>query len=449
MAQTRTSCPRCRQPVVVDVTQLFDVNVDPKAKQALLSGGYNIIHCQNCGYEGNLSTPIVYHDPDKELLLTFFPSELGLPLNEQERLIGPLITQVTNHLPNEKRKAYLFRPQTVLTMQGLIERILEKDGISKEMLQAQQQRVNVLQRLMAATSDEARAVIAKQEDALIDEQFFMIVNRLVDSAMAGGDEQGAQMLADMTNKLLPITTMGRAMQEQAQEQDAAVKSIQEAAKNGLTREALIDLVINAPTETRLNTLVSLARSGMDYTFFQLLSQKIEKAQEPERQRLIDLRDKLVDLTQEIDEEVKKQVNEAQALLETLVSATNLEQAISQNLPKMTELFVEILKSELQKAQKGDNKARQEKLQAIISMIQQISTPPAEIGLIETMLDAPNETELRKIFEENREDLTPEFMQFLNGLINQAQTQKQEPEIVNKLQQVYRLALRFTMEANLK
>jgi hypothetical protein len=110
MPQTRTSCPRCRQPVLVDVTQLFDVNVDPKAKQLLLSGGYNLIRCQSCGYEGNLSTPIVYHDPDKELLLTFFPPELGLPLNEQERLIGPLITQVTHKLPNEKRKAYLFRP---------------------------------------------------------------------------------------------------------------------------------------------------------------------------------------------------------------------------------------------------------------------------------------------------------------------------------------------------
>jgi hypothetical protein len=30
-----------------------------------------------------LAVPIVYHDPDKELLLTFFPPDLRTPVNEQ------------------------------------------------------------------------------------------------------------------------------------------------------------------------------------------------------------------------------------------------------------------------------------------------------------------------------------------------------------------------------
>ena len=41
MPQTRTSCPRCRQPVIADVEQLFDVTSDPEAKQRLLSGAVN------------------------------------------------------------------------------------------------------------------------------------------------------------------------------------------------------------------------------------------------------------------------------------------------------------------------------------------------------------------------------------------------------------------------
>ena len=65
---------------------------------------------KNCGYQGPLSTPVVYHDPEKEFFLTYFPPELGLPLNEQERMMGPYITQVVNRLPPEKRKAYLFPP---------------------------------------------------------------------------------------------------------------------------------------------------------------------------------------------------------------------------------------------------------------------------------------------------------------------------------------------------
>ena len=92
MPRVQVSCPQCRQPITAEMEQLFDVGNDPQAKQRFLSGNVNTANCPNCGYRGPLSTPIVYHDPEKELLLTFFPPELGLPLNEQERLIGPMIT---------------------------------------------------------------------------------------------------------------------------------------------------------------------------------------------------------------------------------------------------------------------------------------------------------------------------------------------------------------------
>src|SRR4030066_978607 len=122
MPKTRINCPNSRQPIIADIEQLFDVGQDPTAKQKFLAGMFNVAQCQSCGYQGLLATPIVYHDPAKELLLTYFPAELNLPVNEQEKMIGPLITQVTNGLPQEKRKAYLFRPQTMLTLQSMIEK---------------------------------------------------------------------------------------------------------------------------------------------------------------------------------------------------------------------------------------------------------------------------------------------------------------------------------------
>ena len=96
MPQTTVNCPNCRQLISADVRQLFDVGTDPSAKQQVLTGTLNLVNCPHCGYQGNLATPIVYHDPEKELLLTYFPPELGLPVNEQERIIGPLINQVMN-----------------------------------------------------------------------------------------------------------------------------------------------------------------------------------------------------------------------------------------------------------------------------------------------------------------------------------------------------------------
>ncbi len=58
MAKTQTMCPRCHQPVLVDMRQLFDLNTDPQAKQILLSGTYNVVRCQSCGYQGTVPSPL-------------------------------------------------------------------------------------------------------------------------------------------------------------------------------------------------------------------------------------------------------------------------------------------------------------------------------------------------------------------------------------------------------
>ena len=110
MSQARINCPNCKQPIVADIQQLFDVGEDPSAKAKLLSGMVNVVQCPYCKYQGNLSSVIVYHDPGKELLLTFVPPELGLQRDNSERLIGNLINQVINRLPNEQRKGYERNP---------------------------------------------------------------------------------------------------------------------------------------------------------------------------------------------------------------------------------------------------------------------------------------------------------------------------------------------------
>jgi hypothetical protein len=46
-----------------------------------------------------------------------------------------------NRLPQEQRKAYLLRPQSMFTFQTMIEKILEADGITKQMIEDQQNRL--------------------------------------------------------------------------------------------------------------------------------------------------------------------------------------------------------------------------------------------------------------------------------------------------------------------
>ncbi len=186
MPRTRINCPNCQQPVVAEIAQLFDISEDPSAKQKLLSGAFNLIQCPSCGYQGNIATPLVYHDPEKELLLTFVPPELGMKRDDQEKLIGSMINQVFNRLPQERRKGYLFNPQSTLTLQGLIERILEADGITREMIQAQQDRVNLIRRLAEVSDQAVLEEIARQEDKLIDAEFFNLLSRFIET---GNDDK--------------------------------------------------------------------------------------------------------------------------------------------------------------------------------------------------------------------------------------------------------------------
>jgi hypothetical protein len=447
MAKTTISCPQCKQPVAADITRVFDTNQDPAAKQTLLSGAYNLIQCPNCGFRGQAPTPIVYHDPDNELLLTFFPPELNVPVNRQEQMIGPMIKDITDNLPPEKRKAYLFNPQTMLTRQRLMERILEEDGITPEMLKDQQERLRLLQRL-AGISPESRPDAIKQEEALIDEQLFMILQQLIQSAAASGDEQSANVLSGLQQQILKNSTYGQKLLKQAQDQQTAVKALEKASKEGLTRQKLLDLLIDAAdNDIQLITLVSMARGGLDYGFFQLLSERVQLASGEEQKSLIELREKLLEMTHQIDEAVEAEKVRAGELLDAILESENIEEATLQALQGMNEIFFDVLRDRLRKARKDEDQAALAKLEQITQTIQKISSQGANFELIEALIKAEDKTAMQAILEENADDITDEFMQYLTELLGQTQKEGQEAT-AQKLQEVYGAVLRFTMKRNL-
>ena len=444
MSKTMINCPNCRQPISAEVEQLFDQGADPSAKQRLLSGAFNLVQCPHCGYQGNLATPIVYHDPTKELLITFVPTEIALPRDEQERVIGSMINQVINNLPQEKRKAYLLQPQSALTLQGLVEQILEKDGITHEMIEAQQKRLALIQRLMGVSQDVLEE-IARQEDKLIDAEFFGLLRRLVEASMMSGDQESAQALADLQQKLMPVTTFGRELQAQSKEVEAAMADLR-AAGEGLTREKLLDLIEKAPNDTRLNAYVSLARPAMDYSFFQMLSEKIDRARGDGRSRLVDLRTRLLELTSQIDQQMEARASSARQLLNELLESENVEEAILANIPSIDEFFVQELNSAMEAARGKGDLDLIGKLQKVVSVLEQMSSAPPEVALIEELLDAADESELNDLLEEHQEEITPEFISALANVMNQVEA-GDDQEFTQKVRAVYRKALRYSMQKN--
>lgn len=450
MAKVQTSCPRCKSPVAAEIEQVFDLNQDPQAKQRLLSGQVNVIHCPSCGYEGMLSAPIVYHDPEKEFLFTFVPSEMGLPVNEQERLLGPLINKIVDRLPLEKRKAYILRPQTMLTFQTMIEKILEGDGISREMIEDQQKRLALLQRLLTIPNAESRIEVIKQEEALIDEDFFNMFARLLEATLAQGDERSAKALSGLQQELVENTEVGHKIQEQSREAQDVIKVLQDASKDGLTLEKLVDIFIDAAdSDVKLSTVTSLVRTGMDYTFFQLLTERIDASPSETKPKLEAMRDKLLGYIQEIDNQRQLQMARTRKLLDAILASPNPQDALKDNFDHVDEYFVELVEKDLAEARNAADLNRIANLQKIKTVIEEASAPPPELAFVEQLLELKNYDERLELMQSKAEMITPEFTQMMAGLIAQTEAQNQPDELVAVLKEINRIAIRITMAAAMK
>ena len=451
MPQTQIACPRCKQLIPANVEQLFDVTHEPASKQRLLSGQSNFARCQYCGYEGRLATPIVYHDNDKELLLTFFPVELGLPINEQERMLGSMIKLVMERLPAEKRKGYLLKPQANLTYESMIETVLGKDGITPDMIKGQQERVQLIERLLQATKKEIRSELIKQNIKVIDEQFFALFSRIAQNAMSGGQEPIARALVDLQKQLLEETEFGRRLQESVGELEAATKVLQEAGKE-LTREKLLDIVLEAANDARLRAYASLARGGMDYVFFQNLSEKIDGASGDEKKRLESIREKLLDSVNEIDRKLEARFKQAQELIESILAKDDVEKATQENLEGFSQDTVDVVNQLLREASDKNDYTRMGKLQKMVQVLQSASAPPPEIAFIEQLLQAPDHEAIEKMLTGNDAMVNQQFVEALSGLVAQMEAQgDSNPEakaMGEKLSEIYKIALRRSMKKNI-
>ncbi len=449
MPKTQIPCPRCGQPVTADVRQIFDLAEDPQAKQTLLSGAFNIIQCPFCGFQGQAETPIVYHDPEKELLLTYFPPNLGKNRDDQERALGTLLNQIINRLPAEKRKAYLLQPQTMLTMQGLIERILEADGITKEMLKAQEDRVRLIERLLRASGDDVRKVILEQEKALLDADFFLLLERLIEAAAMGGDKRSAEALAAIHHLAVENSAYGQQLKAQSE----AIKAVEATLRRLGTRPSLDEVVdafvAAADDEWQLQALVGTLRPVMDYTFFQRLSERIEAAEGEEKARLTQLRERLLEIGQQVDEVLEKEMEARRQAMEKVLQAEDVEKAVREAAPYIDEVFLSLLEEALKEARQRGDLERSARINRVLDVLDKLLAPPPEVALIQKLLDAPDEQARQKLLEENRKLVNDVLLQQMAALIGQLQQQGAPVETVRKAYEAYQQAQRYHIGHSVK
>ena len=429
------ACPNCNNRFVSPVLTIIDMGQNPEAKTLFLSGQLNIAVCPQCGHAGMLSTPIVYHDPEQELLFTYLPPELGLPEPEQQRIIGDMTNRVMSVLPAEQRKGYLLRPRSFLRLDGMIEAILEADGITPEMLQAQRAKSTLLNRLLQASSDDVRQLIAQENEDQIDYEFFQILTLNIELAQVNGQAETVQQLLGLRKQLLDWTSAGR----QVAAREEAIKEL----GTKVTREGLLGKLVDAALageQAKVETMVTVARPAIDYMFYQELTGRIETAQQAgntqEAETLKALRERILGLTAEIDAEVQRAREKAVQLLQKILQSDDLEKAILANLEQIDDLFMSALAMNLQAAEQTGQSADVEKLRQVSEIIMELiqQSQPPEIQIINRLLTAEYPDGTQALLDENHDQVNAQLLEIMR-LVTEDLTKSGREEVAQRLVQI--------------
>jgi len=120
-----------------------------------------------------------------------------------------------------------------------------------------------------------RVSLFKQNVGMFDEQFFALFSAAWRKAPYGsGQEPVCQTTGGFAEATARRNRIWRGVEGSVG--NGSSSKVPARVGQGLTREKLLELVIGAPSDARMRAYVSMARGGMDYQFFQLLTEKIDK-----------------------------------------------------------------------------------------------------------------------------------------------------------------------------
>jgi hypothetical protein len=403
----RIICPNCQNQFQTPVEQVLDVRQDPSAKMRVLNGLVNVASCPHCQMSGGLSLPFLYHDPDQELALIYMPMEAGRDNLERQRLIGTLTSTAMNNLPAEDRKAYLLQPQVFLTMENLINKILEADGITPEMIAEQKAKAELLQRMLNAASDEVLEVMIRENDEAIDADLLRILNMNLEVVQSSDQAADVQRLVALRNKLFELSSVGRVLKGR--------EDMLKALRAEPTRDKLVELLVQAADAQTRELLVTFGRPMLDYLFFQTLTSKIDSTPDKqERKRLTALRAEILEIRDRIDQATRALYEERSALLRDLLLSDDAEALARRRFQELDQAFFNLLATNLEQARSaGDQEATQalQELWALILRLVEETLPP-EMQLFNRLMVIKDDAQIEQLLRENRELVTEELVEFI-------------------------------------
>lgn len=421
--RTTLQCSNCGTPNPATMRRVIDVQKDPQGKIALLNGQINQFQCQNCGTLNSVSSPLLYHDASKEMLVAFVPMDVAMRQgSNEEQMVGQLMNELTATIPKEEFRSYMFNPKRALTMKGLIEQVLEADGVTPEMMAEQQERVALVQKFFEAESEEQLVQLVTENDAKIDVSVFQTISLMAQRMMQTGQEQAVGHLAAIQQILLESSTFGQELAQRQAMQEQSIEDVTadlEKLDQSATRTDFIDLAISyADDDDKLQALVGLIRPAFDYEFFTEFSERASNAtSDDERKMLETVRDTIQELVQQVDQQTEMMVQQKTQYLQTLLNSNEYQQIMTENPTALDDNFMHILSTNIQEAERRKDIHVSAKLRQIyefaVSMLQSQMSP--ELIFINDLLSAQDDEAMRPILNERIGEFDGELLEVFDAV----------------------------------
>jgi len=417
------SCPNCRTPMRAQVFTLVDVGVQPELKNYLLAGQLNMAICPNCGTPAMIAAPLIYHDPSKQLFLVHFPQQLNARPEEQERFIGDATSLIMRSLPQDKPKGYVLAPKRFLTLNSLVDVILEADGISREVIEAQRTRVTLISQMAEAFEqgeEQLAAAVAQNQEAL-DYDFFATLTAFAEASMQGGRDESGQLLMNLRDKLIELTGF-----------DASSLEIEAGEEfEDADLEEIISRLVDAP-EADLEQTIAELRPAIDYGFFDALTSRIDAAAQSgdtaTAERLTARRALILQTVEQMDKQAQELFEAGATVLKQILDAPDAAEALRANREKIDEAFFLVLQANMVSAERAGNTAALERLAEIERLageVVQESLSP-EDRFINQLLQAEKPQDATKLLRQNPVMITAAFVKRLNELADQMENDGRKP-----------------------
>ena len=404
------SCPHCGAQYNAPVFNIVDVGQTPELKQVVLTGQLNASQCPRCGQINYLATPLLYHDPEHEFLGVFIPPQLNLSESQRQKLIGDLTKALMDALPAEQRRGYMLTPQQFLSMESLIEKLLGFEGVTPEMIEASRKKAQLVEELARIQEDSmAFNITVKENEDILDEEFFRLLRSFHASAIAGGQTETAKALEKLEKRLLPLTEVGRRILKQ----QAAVERLGERP----TRDKVLEAILQGDAD-EAEAIAVVARPLMDYRFLLDLAERIEALPPEEREAQEAKRERVLEVLRTLEEMDRQVIAEASQILQMLLGAEDMEKAVRELLPYIDQTVMAVLQANIAQAeQQGATAAAQRlrELQKTIVEVTEQAVPP-EIRLLTLLTAAEYPNEVKAVLREHKDEITPEFLDFMRETI---------------------------------